>query len=250
MTTDLQLGTARLSALDGSDFIGVQIDGLGDEPGLPPFELLHPAGFASRPAEPDSNGRGALALYWTEGRDKYAILLGDPRESALVPNLKPGERCFYGPKGQFVRMHDDGAVSMHATHDGTLSGFSIFAKVSPGTGWRVETPWGHETLGPDGYHVRHSSSARIDMGSIAGFAAPLDALGSYATISADIVSIEGSAVSIGTDGGATNAAAVTALLGLLTAMAAAIDGKNGAPSTIVTALAAVQAVIAQLGKVV
>lgn len=250
MAIEFDMGMVRLSALDDSDFVGVQVDGLGDSPGLPPFELLHPAGFASRPAAPDANGRGSLALYWTEGRDKYAILLADPREASLVPNLRAGERCFYGPRGQFVRMHEDGAISACTTDDGTINGHTLFWKLSPTDGFVMDLPWGRLSFGPNGFHVAHRSGARIDLGAIAGIASPLDALSSYATITAAIASINATAVSQGTDGGAANTAAVTALLALLTTMAASIDAKTGTPSACSVALAAATAAITNLGKVV
>ncbi len=244
------LGLATLSEYDDDDFVGLQVDTLSFGEGMPPFELHHAYGFAARPLDPDEKGVGCTALYAIQGRKGYAWLANDPRVSAKLPKLRKGESIQYGPKGQFLRMHEDGRITACTYVDGDPNKHTIFWELSPDEGWRLETPWGRITFGPNGFHLQHSSGARFDLGAIAGLPAPLDALSSYATISAKVVSIEGTAVSQGTDGGAANLAAVTALLGLLGVMAAAIDGKNGAPSATAAALAAAQLAIQNLGKVV
>lgn len=245
------LGLATLSEYDDDDFVGLQVDTLSQGEGMPPFELHHSYGFAARPLDPDEDGLGCTALYALEGTRKgYAWLCNDPRIAAKLPKLRKGESLFYGPKGQFVRHCEDGRIVACTYVDGDPNKFAIFWELSPDKGFELETPWGYLRFGPNGFHVRHSSGARIDLGSIAGLPAPLDALASYVNISAKLVSVEGSAVSQGTDGGATNQAAVTALVTLLGALAAAIDSKNGPTTTTTVAVAAAAAALMQIGKVV
>lgn len=153
-------------------------------------------------------------------------------------------------KGHSVRLRDDGSITLSTFLDADPDSYSIFLRVSPDEGLLCETPWGRLSFGPDGFHVRHSSGARIDLGAIGGMPAPLDALASYVTISAAIASIEASAVSQGTDAGLTNSTAVGALITLLGAMATAIDAKSGTPSTTVAAVAAATAALTNIGKVV
>lgn len=247
---DFDLGTARLSATDENDFIGVQIDGLGNAPGLPPFELMHSYGFASRPLDPDQSGRGCTALYATQGNEGFAWLANDPRVQSKLPNIRAGESLQYGAKGQFVRCHEDGGISLCTYVDGDPTKHAIYFLMSPTDGFRFESPWGRITFGPAGFHVRHGSGARIDMGKIAGIAAPLDALTSYIILSAAMISNNATAVAQGTDAGLTNETAVTALVALLGVLAAAIDSKSGPTTTTTAAVAAAATALANIGKVV
>jgi len=247
---DLDIGTAQLSAIDEGDFVGVTIDGLGETPGLPLYELLHTYGFLSRPADPDQDGKGCSAFYAEQGSEGFAWLANDPRVQSKLPNIKAGESLWYGPKGQFGRMHADGGISLCTFVDGDPTKHAIYLMLSPTDGFRFESPWGRITFGPKGFHVRHGSGARIDMGKIAGIAAPLDALTSYIILSAAMISNNASAVAQGTDAGLTNEAAVTALVALLGVLAAAIDSKSGPATTTTAAVAAAAAALANIGKVV
>ncbi len=183
------------------------------------------------------------------------IPTGGPTKVEL-PNPKNGEAFIMGPGGSFIRFHKDGGISMMTTDDGTTDGRSLYIMLSPTKGLRVHLPWGKLTLGPDGGHFVHSSGARLDLGAIAGLVAPLDALGSYAKLQAAMCSVAGTAVSLGTDAGVANAASVTALVTLLTALgvviAAAVD-PTGIPSaakaTFATALSTALPLIVDLGKV-
>lgn len=253
------LVTAEITKLDGADFVGVQPSGLGERPGLAPFELLHPYGFASRPVAPDPDGTGCSMLTAEQGSQGFAWLANDPRIQAKLPNLRAGESIQYGPTGQFVRCHEDGSITLATTEDATTDGHSIFLRVSPTVtepsgrirgGLEFVSPWGTLTFGPDGFHAIHSSGARLDLGAIGGLPAPLDTMTSYATLTAAVASIQASSVAQGTDGGAAHTAALTALTTLLGVMAAAIDAKAGAPSATAAAVTAAAATIQQIGAVV
>lgn len=226
------LYTAALSDLDGDGFVGVQLDLYGEqEAGGPPAELHSPYGFLSRPLDPDTDADGnatlgCQALVADEGGTRHAWLGSDPRIIPILPSLKKGESLLYGPKGQFVRMHADGRVSLFTTDDGTMTGNTVAMEVRP-DGFRWICPWGKITFDATGFHVLHSSGARLDLGAIGGLPAPLDSLASYATMGAAMVSVEGSVVSLGTDAGATEPAAkaqtVLAVLGALTTAVSALQ---------------------------
>lgn len=245
---------------DADDFYRAQVDPLGDK-GAPSFEVYHPYGFVGRPEDPDVAPdakvvRGATALYAYEGDQGTAILMNDPRVMEKLPGCGKGESFMYGAAGQFIRCHRDGAISLFTTDDATTNGRSIYLKLSPTKGLEISMPWGRLTLGPNGFHVLHSSGARIDLGAISGLAAPLDTLSSYATLQGAMASVRGSAVSLGTDAGVANATAVTALQTLVTALAAAVA--SALPTTGITtaqiaavgaALAAYTPVAQNIGKV-
>ena len=237
------LATATFSEFDDDGFLGVQCDTLSDGTGEPPFEVHHPYGFAARPLDPDEDGTGCSVLYARQGNRKaYAWLANDPRVSDIMPLLRKGESIQYGPKGQFIRCHENGNISMLTFVDGDTDKHTMFVRLDVEEGFRVETPWGRITLGPNGFHVKTSGGARLDLGSISGIPSPLDALATYAKLAAAIVSVEGSAVSTGTDAGATNTAAVASLVAWMTAVSAAIVAVGGAavpPPPTVTQLGAV-----------
>lgn len=242
------LYTASYSDIDPDGFVGIELDLFGEqEAGAPPAELHSPFGFLSRPLDPDvdADGNATLgcqALVADEGGTRHAWLGSDPRIIPLLPSLKKGEALFYGAKGQFVRMHEDGQISLFTTDDGTMNGNTIAMEVRP-DGFRWICPWGKITFDKTGFHVLHSSGARLDLGAIGGLPSPLDTLSSYVSISAAMASVEGSVVSLGTDAGATEPAAkamtvlsvlgslMSAVQALKTAVEeiAAAAGSGGAP---------------------
>lgn len=109
------------------------------------------------------------------------------------------------------RQSDDGE---HAWMTKTAEGFSVISRVGK-DGLEWVTPWGTMTFGPKGFHLRHVSGARIDLGAISGLPPPLDTLGSYATISAAMTHVEGTAVAIGTEAGVGEPLAKATTLSLL-----------------------------------
>lgn len=111
---DWDLGTCVVSLYDADGFLGVGVDLYGElNAGARTFEVLHPFGFISRPADPDvdENGepiRGAGALYGFEGEHRgVCIPLTDPRPILLMPQLKKGGSAQYAQKGSFSVLDGD-----------------------------------------------------------------------------------------------------------------------------------------------
>ena len=258
---NLRSGTA-VSSYYEAGFLGISVDlDGGQKAGAPPMAPMHPYGFVSRPADPvaDAGGiptLGCEVLYGWDGPQGYVLPLGDPRVMAKLPEVQGGESFQYGPTGQFVRCHADGSISLFTTDDATTDGRSIYLKISPTTGLEYSCPWGRLTFGPNGFHVLHSSGARLDLGAIGGLPGPLSSLSSYAKLEGGIASVKGGAVSVGTDGGATNEAATTALVAFLDALVAAVatitPSTTGAAAmaTLTAAAAAMHVAIPKIGKVV
>lgn len=233
-------GRALISLYDENGFLGVQCSPLAlrsVEGQAPAYQLLHPYGFGARPLDADAaTGKSCGVLQWSDGQEGYAILTEDSRATPLLPALKPGESIQYGPAGNFVRCHADGSVTVFTTTDGTLNGKSVYHQVRP-DGFSMVAPWGKLTFDATGFHVLHSSGARIDAGAIGGLPSPLDALGSYVKISAAMAQIEAATVAIGTAAGAAEPAAKA-----LATVAAF--------GSVATALTAVQAALASLSAAV
>ena len=230
MFSGIELGTVTWSGIDPvNGFHAIQIDGLGNS-GVDPFELSHPYGFASRAIDPDPKTNKGCSVFWYKkgSAEGFAWLANDPRIQALLPEILPGESFQYGAKGQFIRCHPDGKISIFTTDDATPNGRSVYSQVAP-TGFTRVAPWGRETFDANGFHVKHVSGARIDLGAIAGLPAPLDALSSYFTVSAQMVRIEGATVSLGPAAGIAMTAAKSPIAqasdtALLTALQATLLG--------------------------
>lgn len=176
-------------------------------------------GFYGRPADPTPQG-AAQVWYTATGNQKRALGFRDRRAQAILPQIAPGESIMYGQQGQFVRTRNDGSVIAYTTDDNTPNGRGIYAKVAP-DGIDLATPWARVMIGPLGVDaIHHSSGATFTMGSVAGLPEPLGSLAaaagitSYASLDAGMINIKAALLSLGTDGGVNNQAAVTAL-GLL-----------------------------------
>ncbi len=225
----MRLGACVLTEFDEDGFLRAQPEGLGDEPRVATYELLQPYGYMARPLDPevDANGRviqgqACSLMYWTQGDRNFAMLAGDPRPIEQLPALAKGEQMIYGPAANFARCKADGTVVMFTTTDGTFDGQSVYAEVAP-DGITALTPWGKLQLNATGFHVLTASGARIDCGAIAGLPSPLDSLGSYLKIAADILQFEGAAISVGSASGtADQVAKATAVLAATTALNTAI----------------------------
>lgn len=227
------LGMVALSEYDADGWLGVSYDAYGEQnSGIHPAELHSPHGFYSRPLDPDTDGAGnptiGCNVWWSwEGNDAHAMLGSDPRLVANLPPLLKGEAIFYGPKANFARCHADGSISMLTTDDGTVTGQSIFCKVSP-DGFAWVAPWGKMTFDATGFHVITVSGASLHMGGLS-CPAPLSALSSYAKLSAQMVQVEGSAVSMGATAGAPEPIAKATATNLaLDALSAALSAVNAA----------------------
>ncbi len=143
-------------------------------------------------------------------------------ETGKLPNQKPGEPVLYGPKGQFQRGRQDGSWSRMTTDKGGLpEGNSIYDSVHPTRGWEVVTPWGRAGIGPKGAYMIHSSGAGIRLGGMKAPGVP-DAVNSFARLFGATVSVTGKAVTIGTDGGALNEAALQLLATFVDAVSVTI----------------------------
>jgi hypothetical protein len=236
----LDLAKVTWSGIDPvNGFHAVQVDVFGSRPGMDAWQLSHTYGFLSRPLDPEPDGgKGCSAFYYRKGTaEGFAWLANDPRIQDLLPESLPGESFQYGPKGQFIRCHPDGKISIFTTDDATPNGKSVFQQVAP-SGFTRVAPWGRETFDANGFHLKHVSGARIDLGAIAGFPPPLDALNTYFTVSAQMVRIEGATVSIGPAGGAgMPAAKATVTLTVFQSIASALQACSAA----LTALAGVPA---------
>lgn len=153
-----------------------------------------------------------------------AVILKAVRPDAkFVPLRKPGEKLQFGPASNFTRMHADGKISLCTRTEDDDQGKSVYLQVRP-DGFRLVHPHIKVMFDGTGAHITHSSGARVDLGAISGMPPPLDALSSYAKLSAALVSVEGSMVNIGAAGGlATPPARTDALLVVLNAIGAALD---------------------------
>jgi len=233
------IGVAMLSEYDGDDFLGIQIDAEGEEnSGVHAYEAQHPYGCKGRPFDPTVDGKGVpdpttanQVLFGLEGGKGHSIALGNPSVTKKLPLLKPGETLFYGGKGQFIRAMEDGGFGLWAPGDGidfsgTLGADGIF----------FAGPWGTFELSKNGFHVKHASGARIDLGAIGGLPAPLNAIGSYCKIAAGAVDLNATAVTLGPDGTApVSLAGVPALVSILSTVQTSLTQIATAITTFVSA---------------
>lgn len=216
---DFDMIGVRGSEYDDDGFLALQGDHYGeDKSGRSASEAHSPYGLYGRPADPDVDADGtptafASMLIGDEGNVSHTIPLGDPRLTDKLPRLKKGEVIVYGGRGQFTRYHEDGSIA-HFTTDGSqanfLDGRAVYNHMGP-DGHDLVHPEGRITLGADGVHITTSSGARIDMGPIGGLTGPIASMSSWIELEAQMISIKASIISLGTDGGAGNEAAVSAL---------------------------------------
>lgn len=258
------------SKFDKDSFLAVIPETFGPTKSIGSIELSHSYGFASRPVDKDASGSACGAYYAVEGSQGYMWLANDGRYQSLLPEIKQGESFQYGPTGNFVRCHADGRVSLFTTDDATVNGRTVALSIGP-TGLVFNAPWGTLKFDPTGFHVLHSSGARIDLGACGGLPAPLSALASYATLSAALTHVEGSVVNVGASSPTSEPAAkalqtvlalesiqtaLTTIAGLLAAIATTPAGATAAASAVTAATAAQGAIagyattIPSLGPVV
>jgi hypothetical protein len=108
--------TAVLTEYDDDGFIGVQIDAGGQTPGMQPFELHHPFGFASRCRDRETSGRGCTLRFCYEGDEGHAWLAVDPRCVDVIPSLAKGASVQYSYVGTFGMMdadEEDGTYTLY-----------------------------------------------------------------------------------------------------------------------------------------
>lgn len=156
---DWDLGLCSLSIYDADGFLGVALDLYGEQSaGARAFEVLHPFGFISRPADPDvdSSGnpvRGAGALYGYEGEHRgVCIPLTDPRPVLLMPQLKKGGSAQYSQKGSFsVLDGDNGSWLLFVPYANRTKGLALAANV--------------ETSGKEAIQLIHGTGMNITLAS-------------------------------------------------------------------------------------
>lgn len=232
------------SKFDRDSFIGIVPETFGKNSTVGAIELFHTYGFASMPMDLDSSG-GCGSMVDTDGPTCYSFLLNDGRVQSKLPEIKKGESFQYGVTGNFFRCHDDGTLSMFTTDQGPKEQ-SVYFQVRPNA-FRQVSPWGSIQFDANGYHLKHVSQARIDLGAIGGLPAPLDVLSSYVTLSAATVNIEGAMVSLGANTGPHEPVAkgntavamfqtLSTLLTALTVPGAFIAPPSGGPCTVGPAL--------------
>jgi len=113
-----------------------------------------------------------------------------------LPQIQPGEKIDYGPKGQFTRYHADGAISMWIPgKDGGPDASYRFT--ADGIEW--SGAFGTFRLDPTQFAVDHRSGVSLRASAIGGLPAPLNAIGSAFQVIAGSIDLAASAVSMGPD---------------------------------------------------
>lgn len=137
-------------------------------------------------------------------------------------NPQDGDFVFWHPAGHAgIRIKKDG-VFLVTSDDGTKDGKQISLGVSAKGGLELHHPLGRITYNDTGFHILTNSGARIDLGPF-GAPGPLSALASVLKISAALVSIEGSGITMGTSSGSPEPwAKATTLLGVLSSISSAL----------------------------
>lgn len=181
---------------------------------------------------------GAEILGYETSAGYISIAGRDITTGKIAGRMSVGETTVYAPGSQACTLYKrDGSVTHFTTDNQTENGKSIFARVAK-TGFDWLCPWAKMSLDEKGYHMLHASGARIDMGGISGMPAPLSQMSSYAKISAKMMHIEASVISLGTTAGVSEPVAkATTLLALLSSLQA----EHTAMMNLVTAIAATPA---------
>lgn len=203
------IGLAMLSEYDRDGFLGIQVDGYGEEQaGLASYEAHGLLGTLGRPMDPDVGpdgqpieGMSCQVMYAHEGSKAHAFCLNDPRTLSKLPELLKGEKVDFAPNtiAQFIRYHADGTISMYTTDDGTVDGKTIMRSVDPNplTGGIVDfCPWGKAVLNSTGYHLATAGGATLDGGGMSFPGLP-SALSSYWSLGAAAIDLTASVVCLG-----------------------------------------------------
>lgn len=223
----------RASEYDEDGFLGIQLeaDGIGNDNALEArtvhHEAVSPQGFIGRPPQATVDEAGTVkqagqALVFWEGSEAFVLPVGAPEHIPGLATLRPSESQQYGPAFNYVRCHADGRVSIMTTQDGTANGRTVAFQAKP-DGFESQSPWGRWRDDATGWHYRHRSGARFDMGGISGMPSPLDTLGSYATIEVNLFELKSklAQLGIGSFEPAVKALAMLTVLGADAADAAA-----------------------------
>lgn len=236
---------------DADDVLGVQFDVYGKNGGCPAVEMHHNFGFQARAADPDTDGRGCQVHTAYEGDRQHCWLSYDPRPIAKLPPIKKGESRMYGFAGNFVRCHLDGSISTYTTTGGgDPEAESVYSQVAPDKFVRT-APWGTERFDDGGWRLTTHTGARIGLGGVGGLPSPLDQLGTYFAVRANIVKMECASASFGGSGAVPLAKADAVVLlaeAIITAFGTITAGSSttgGAPAatSLQGAMAAIKAAL-------
>lgn len=229
---------SEVAEQDGNHSAQVLMQGGGaGEPG----EVHFPYGLFARAPDPKRSASGeveatgaATALYWVDSYDLHVMPLEDPRAVDRLPTLKQGETCLYAQAGQFIRLHEDGSISLATTDKGgKLEGRPVTLQIGP-TGLFFAADWGRLVFDKTGFHAVTTSGARIDLGPISGLPAPLDALSTMAVLKAGTITLDAASVSMGGAGIPDTVPKYTPLFAYLSALTAQLTTLTAAVQTLAT----------------
>jgi hypothetical protein len=172
-------------------------------------EWYQQVGFVSLPPAA-GNGDACQCVVLRRGDHDAVVASRDLRGQALAGLLKEGETCVYaaGEDGNAqgrLMVKRDGAVTLLTTVGNVPGGASVYLRLSP-DGLEFVAPFGSLKFDATGFHVRHASGARIDLGGIGGIPGA-DALGSYVSLDAAIAKLHGGMVMVGPKGAVYHSAA-------------------------------------------
>ena len=261
---DIQNITGSSVDPDGFPSYSVDVDG---ERGSVPFEAQYFHGIRSCPLDPVIDpgsgepvpSKACPVLTAIEGGKGHGFALCDPRSIANLPNCVPGETIVFSDFGSFQRHDKDGIISDSTTTTGGGSDGQTVASQTAPTAHRRFAPWGREVFDASGYSLNHVGGGSFTVAYAGGL---IPGLSSYARLKADMVEINGAAVSIGPTGALHQPVAqaqplivilqsmITAVAALAAGVAAITAGAGpapvGAPASAAAALpiAAAQAAIA------
>jgi hypothetical protein len=121
-----ECGQILLTDVDPDGFPIAQPDGVGGDPRVEPYEMIHPFGFYGRPRDPDTDakgnpiqGKGCTALIGVQGHDKYLLPLADPRGIDQFP--KAGSVQYFpraDGKKSYVWIDPDGNLTVLVEYNG------------------------------------------------------------------------------------------------------------------------------------
>lgn len=178
--------------------IGDAVKGIASSSGA---EIWQTWGFASMPSPPSGGQNGAQALVMKRGVLDIIFAGRDARAGQIYGNMKPGEVCVFATgadgKAQGRTIYKaDGSVTNFTTDSNTAGGNAVFTRVSPTDGFEFVSPWCKIMAGPMGVHIT-AGAAQLSLGSVHGLPGPMSALGSYATLTAAITTVDAPVVLLG-----------------------------------------------------
>lgn len=236
------------TSIDPDGFQSTQYDAYGEEQsGVAAGQAHHFFGSWGRAPDPvvgpSTNGvvgtpdpaQSAQMLLLTEGGVSHAFDLQHVPTVGILPTPQPGEHIAYSQAGCFTRHFLDGSIAQSTTDQGGgQKGATVTQWVRP-TEFIRFAPWGRETFDATGYRIKTAGGARFALGFVGGLPAPLDGGQSYARLQAQIIEINGSAISIGPTGSIQQPVAQALPLSLiLTDVAVALVAVQAALTAIAT----------------